>query len=57
MFHMLTCFNLKSEVEIGEFRAAYMDFVEHMRGIDLVEGTGPATRHRKSGRRLYGSGP
>jgi hypothetical protein len=41
MFHMLTCFNLKPEVEIGEFRAAYMDFVEHMRGIDLVEGTGP----------------
>jgi len=41
MFHMLTCFNLKPEVEIGEFRVAYMDFVEHMRSIDLVEGSGP----------------
>ena len=41
MFHMLTCFNLKPGIEIGSFRAAYMDFVEHMRGIDLVESTGP----------------
>ena len=41
MFHMLTCFNLMPGIEIGAFRAAYRDFVEHMRGVDLVEGTGP----------------
>jgi hypothetical protein len=41
MFHMLTCFDLKPEVEIGAFRAAYSNFVEHMQGIDLVECTGP----------------
>jgi hypothetical protein len=38
---MLTCFDLKPGIEIGAFRAAYLDFVEHMRSIDLVECTGP----------------
>lgn len=41
MFHMLTCFDLKPEVRIAEFRAAYMNFVEYMKNIDLVESTGP----------------
>lgn len=46
MFHMLTCFDLKPGVGIGEFRAAYLDFVDHMRGIGLVEGTGPIGRRQ-----------
>ncbi|WP_298558119.1 hypothetical protein [uncultured Aliiroseovarius sp.] len=41
MFHMLTCFNLKPGVAIDDFRAAYNGFVEYMKGINLVEGTGP----------------
>ena len=40
MFHMLTCFDLKPGIDIGMFRTAYMEFVAHMRGIGLVEGTG-----------------
>jgi len=41
MFHMLTCFNLKPDIEFGDFRAAYAEFVEHMRILDLVDRTGP----------------
>ncbi len=46
MFHMLTCFDLKPDVEIGVFRAAYSDFVEYMQSIDLVERTGPIGQRR-----------
>lgn len=48
MFHMLTCFNLKPGVEIDAFRSAYTDFVDHMRGIGLVEGTGPIGRRQNN---------
>jgi hypothetical protein len=41
MFHMLTCFNLKPDIDIGDFRTAYTEFVDHMRGMDLVDHTGP----------------
>ena len=41
MFHMLTCFDLKPGIEIGAFRASYLEFVEFMKGIDMVESTGP----------------
>ncbi len=41
MFHMLTCFDLKVDVEIGAFRPAYSDFVAYMRSLDLVEHSGP----------------
>ncbi len=41
MFRMLTCFNLKPGVEIEEFRNAFEGFVDHMRGIGLVEGASP----------------
>lgn len=43
---MLTCFDLDPDVGIGAFRAAYLDFVAHMRRIDLVEGTGPIGRRQ-----------
>ena len=40
MFHMLTCFDLKADFKIGDFRAAYAEFVEHMKALDLVDHTG-----------------
>ncbi len=46
MFHMLTCFDLTPDVEIGAFRAAYSDFVAHLQSIGLVEGTGPIGRRQ-----------
>ena len=46
MFHMLTCFDLEPGVGIGEFRAAYSDFVAHLRSIDMVVGTGPVGRRQ-----------
>ncbi len=41
MFHMLSCFNLKSGENIVAFRNAYTDFVAHMKNVDMVEYTGP----------------
>lgn len=38
---MLTCFDVKPEVEIGSFRTSYLEFVEFMKSIDLVASTGP----------------
>ena len=46
MFHMLTCFDLKPGIGIEAFRAAYLGFVEHMRSIGLVEGSGPIGRRQ-----------
>ena len=46
MFHMLTCFDLKPDVEIKEFQASYEKFFEFMHGIDLVEGSGPIGRRQ-----------
>ena len=50
MFHMLTCFDLKPGIGIEDFRAAYLNFVEYMRGIDLVECTGPIGRRQRDTR-------
>ncbi len=47
MFHMLICFDLKPNVEIGAFRAAYLDFVAYLQGIDLVARTGPIGRRQR----------
>jgi hypothetical protein len=41
MFHMLTCFNLKPGIAIGDFEASYNAFVEYMRENGMVESTGP----------------
>jgi len=46
MFHMLTCFDLKPDITIDEFKTAYKQFVEFMRGIDLVERSGPIGRRQ-----------
>ncbi|MEX0346750.1 MAG: hypothetical protein AB3N20_17635 [Rhizobiaceae bacterium] len=40
MFHMLTCFNLKPGIDLESFRSSYVDFVNYMKSIDLVEGSG-----------------
>jgi len=50
MFHMLTCFDLKPGVEIEAFRAAYLDFVDYMRSIGLVERSGPIGRRQNDTR-------
>ena len=41
MFHMLTCFNLKPEIELEAFQSSLNNFVDHMRGVGLVERTSP----------------
>ena len=41
MFHMLSCFNLADDEDINEFHQAYNHFVAEMKGIGLVESTGP----------------
>ncbi len=41
MFHMLTCFDLKPDVEIGAFGAALADYTVHLQELDLVESNGP----------------
>jgi hypothetical protein len=46
MFLMLTCFDLKSDIMIDGFKTAYKQFVEFMRGIDLVERSGPISRRQ-----------
>ena len=46
MFHMLTCFDLKSGEDIGTFRSAYADFVAYMKSVDLVEESGPVGRRQ-----------
>lgn len=40
MFHMLTCFNLKPGVEIGEFREALASYTAHLQTLDLVDSNG-----------------
>ena len=41
MFHMLTCFDLKPEISIVDFQQSLNAFTEHMRNLDLVEGSSP----------------
>ena len=46
MFHMLTCFNLKPEFHIDEFRKAASDFMTHMKDRQLVLSMGPIGRRQ-----------
>ena len=41
MFHMLTCFDLKPEISIDQFRQSLADFTAHMKEADLVHSAGP----------------
>jgi len=47
MFHMLTCFNLKPEFALDDFRGSLTAFTKHMKDVDLVHSTGPIG-HRQS---------
>ena len=44
---MLTCFNLKPEISLDEFRQVLADFTSHMSEIDLVHSTGPIGRRQR----------
>jgi len=46
MFHMISCFNLKSGEDIETFRSAYSAFVDEMKAINLVEHSGPIGRRQ-----------
>ena len=48
MFHMLTCFNLKPEFSMDDFRKSVMDFTKHMQKVDLVHSTGPIGRRQSN---------
>ena len=46
MFHMLTCFNLKPEFAMDDFRRSLTGLARHMREVDLVHSTGPIGRRQ-----------
>jgi hypothetical protein len=46
MFHMLTCFNLKPEFHIDEFRQVASNFTTHMKDRQLVHSMGPIGRRQ-----------
>ena len=41
MFHMLTCFDLKSGILLEEFQQSLEGYTAHMHELDLVENNGP----------------
>ncbi len=47
MFHMLTCFNLKPEIAMDNFRHAIAEFMEHMKANELVHSSGPIGRRQR----------
>ena len=46
MFHMISCFNLKSGEDIETFRSAYALFIDEMKKIDLIVSSGPIGRRQ-----------
>ena len=47
MFHMLSCFDLRSGVTIDEFRQSLDALTKHLQDIDLVHSTGPVGRRQR----------
>ena len=47
MFHMLSCFNLKPEIRLEEFRQSVAKLDVHLRNIDLIHSIGPIGRRQK----------
>ena len=41
MLHMLICFDLRPDVEIGAFGEALTDYTVHLKELDLVESNSP----------------
>lgn len=48
MFHMLSCFNLKSGITIDEFRSSLSDYTAHLQTLDLVDSNGPIGRRQSN---------
>jgi len=48
MFHMLSCFNLKPEFSVAEFRQSVAEFTSNLENIDLVQSTGPIGRRQSN---------
>ena len=46
MFHMLSCFNLRPDRTVDEFRRSVAGFTAHLKKIDLVESAGPLGRRQ-----------
>lgn len=44
MFHFLSCFNLKDDTSLDEFRSALHVLHGHLKDLDLLEETGPIGR-------------
>jgi len=47
VFRMLTCFNLRPDTSIEEFRLSVAQFSEHLKKIDLIHTIGPVGRRHK----------
>lgn len=47
MFHMLSCFDLKSGVTIDEFRESLDELTKHLKDIELIHSTGPVGRRQR----------
>ncbi|MGI9515030.1 MAG: hypothetical protein ACR2OL_19195 [Anderseniella sp.] len=41
MFHMLCCFHLRPEFQLGDFRKAFAEFAVDLQRLDLVEASSP----------------
>ena len=46
MFHMLTCFDLRPGIELGDFRQALANYTAHLHELDLVESNSPVGRRQ-----------
>tara|TARA_B100000586_G_scaffold239339_1_gene191538 strand:- start:606 stop:935 length:330 start_codon:yes stop_codon:yes gene_type:complete len=47
MFHMLSCFNLKSGVSINDFKKSLVTLDKHLQDIDLIDSTGSIGRRQR----------
>ena len=47
MFHMLTCFNLRPDISIGEFQQSLAEFTAHQLELELIHSTGPVGRRQR----------
>lgn len=48
MFHMLSCFNLKTGFDIEGFGEALNVYTAHLQSLDLVESNGPIGRRQSN---------
>lgn len=46
MFQMLSCFNLKRDVALCQFRQSVSDFTSHLEKADLILSAGPIGRRQ-----------